>query len=840
MMKNLDHLTREERKLKASQKVCCTNEPIGPTRRKEIQNDRQRRMDRAFENVLRNTTQSDKQEDPAERVITIPARSESKRATSFPASTWQDPPFSERTHSPDDLRQDSHDEMSREEHILEMLQKVERQKRLLLREFGADLPNKIFSASMTPLFDSRRPQTAPETSAPNVPQVTPSPEIKVINMSTSDENSKKSQTIKKKVTRKLKSPPPQSKMIETAVQTFRLDEIGAAKDKSTQVEFITEDNRSMSAKDDTGASLPLEYIEPRVTIITPEVYDTSSSSDSPVTGIVIEVDKNQVKVTPSKSRRNSDKMTKRSCSRPRSKPRSLPASTAGSPIKKATTSAPSSRSGSPKKVEVGSSTRLPEKTVDFRIRKISRKVQPTASRPVVSSIESSSTQSTPIAEENIVGKPYRIFKQPTLKRVRATRETSDTSTSYASLPAAKAASQIVRNQITPILEMLDSSANESARGSRKNVSPVSTPDTPSPRIINVPSNMPNPDRIGRILRYDSFTNGRADDSTLPSSTQNDHSNSTDPSFSQHETTTRQSGKSSGYCSCANPTCELLHNNINDIREYARTRKYDDVQNLCTERIASLTELIKMVRNEQQGFDFSLTNPADETSLMQLPPPLPYKNDLHSVQRLVDSIEAIHSQLAKTLKESQKIITSGVAQTVVNTRATVSSSNENRSKSSSSTSTENTPVPVEIKAKPKIVANERVQIDLQSLKRGLGTYTAMVVANEAQWPTPGTPRRHEEVVAKLYQEILEQSHTVDQSKENVDANGSLSRQRTPSPPSHLGAQRRHVSPSQRTENEVTRDERQASEVNREKSFVFMSDKIGNFNIRSLKIKVKACI
>lgn len=579
-------------------------------------------MDRAFETVLRESTQTggSRPEDLVERVITIPPRTEQERGTNFPEATWQQPPFFDRN-SPGVVEQDSVEEMSREEHILEMLKKVERQKRLLLREFGADLPNTIFSASMTPLFEERQTAASERSSAPPAPavqQIAPSPEIKIINMSNSDENTKKTKDTKKKTKKKPKSPPLISKTIETAVQTSRMDEIGAAKDKSIQVEITTEQTN------DTAASQSLHYVEPEVRIITPEVADTSSSSSgSRITGVVIELDKKQVKVTPKKRKTDSERSSKRGSSRSRAKPRSLPASTAGSPVKRTATSAPSSRSGSPKKVDAGSSTRSrsPDKIIDIRINKPTSQGCSTRKAKVTmdSSVDSSPAHSTPEVRESSVSKPYRIFKQPTFKRVRETRETSDTSTSYASLPAPTPGSmQSARHQITPILEMLDSSANESVRAARRNVSPVSTPETPSPRVINVPSNIPHPDRIGRILRFGSFTNsGQAEDSTMPSSTINEQSSSTDPSYSRNgekravltdanAPSSRRSAKSSGYCSCANPTCELMHASMADIRDYATKhnpevlKKYDDLQNVCTERIASLTELIKRVRNEQQG------------------------------------------------------------------------------------------------------------------------------------------------------------------------------------------------------------------------------------------------
>lgn len=217
----------------------------------------------------------------------------------------------------------------------------------------------------------------------------------------------------------------------------------------------------------------------------------------------------------------------------------------------------------------------------------------------------------------------------------------------------------------------------------------------------------------------------------------------------------------------------------------------------------------------------MTSPGDETSLMQLPPARPHRSDLQSVQRLVESIEAIHGQLAKTLKESQKIITSSVApnsQTLGNAEIPASSTSyETKSKGSASTSTEEPPASnIAPKPKPKIIGDEPVQIDIDKLKRGRGPYTTMLVSTESvPWPVPTTPRGHEEIVAKLYQEILEQSKTVDRSRDKEvstsEGDRSLGRQRTPSPPQNLPATRRHASPQKRTDSEATREERASPEV-----------------------------
>ncbi|XP_043276151.1 serine-rich adhesin for platelets-like [Venturia canescens] len=840
MLKNSENKARND---EIKNPTVCTNQHNVESRRKHYETERHRGQEPVCEIILHDTEQPgpSRLEDLDERSIRISSRDDRERPTVCTRSHRQEPIY-ERP--PCCVRHDSAEEILKTWSNLEWIKKIEQQKRLLLREFGADLPSTIFNASMTPLFESRQ-TTSVERQTASTAEKQPPPEIKTINMSSSDENAKRTSTGKK---RSKKTKAPVSKTTETAVQTSTMDEIGAAKDKSVQVEIVREDckeprRKSESPQSVTQASENLEYVEPRVIVLTPPEACNSSSGSSISRDILIELDNHQVKVTPKKRKSLMEKSAKRR-SPVRSKPRSLPSSHPGSPVKKHPTSAPSSRCASPKKHNSGRSTRsrTPEKVVDIVVNKGTVKVQTGVIEN--SSHESTMPDSTPEFQENgtTAGKTYRIFKHPTVKKVSETsRDASDTSTSYASLPAKTAPRYpSARHQITPILEMLDSSANDSVRDGRMNVSPVSTPDTPSPRIINVPSNMPRPERIGRILKFDNSTIVETPDpnGTLFSSTQHEHSSS-DPSYSQDRNgrlvsaNSRRSAKSSDHCSCANPTCKLLHDNVNDVQDYASTNhpevleKYEDLRNVCTERIASLTELIRKVRNEQHGMEFSMISPADETSLMQLPPPKPYCSDFQSVQRLVESIEAIHSKLARTLRESQKIITEGTMQnseTSPNPEGPASSTSyETKSKGSTSTSTEETPVPLySSKTKPRIVSNEAIKIDLDRLKRGRGPYTTMLVTTEiGSWPSPGsTPRRHEEIVAKLYQEILEQSKTVDHSQENSSNGGNVSPsgRKTPSPPRNLVGERKFNSPRKTIEDEVTKDGRQSPRLKKDEEFV----------------------
>ena len=107
---------------------------------------------------------------------------------------------------------------------------------------------------------------------------------------------------------------------------------------------------------------------------------------------------------------------------------------------------------------------------------------------------------------------------------------------------------------------------------------------------------------------------RVDDSAIFSSTRQDQSTLTEPSdicqkepaTSEYLPPSRRPSVSSKVCICKNPQCKLLHTKLDNIHDYAAKncpevlQKYEDLQNLCTERIASLTDLIEKVRTEQKG------------------------------------------------------------------------------------------------------------------------------------------------------------------------------------------------------------------------------------------------
>jgi len=271
LLQNLDHLAQEERKLKASQIQSAEEDTyMRLHQRNKCQEEHQKKLNRATKKVLC-TDSTSRCIRPTERIITLPMQKKNSMHDYVPHSTWQDPHLIEEQIDVCHTQQDT-SEMSREEQILDMLKKVERQKRLLLQEFGASLPDNIFNVSMKPLFEDRTPTKAPEAAKPL------SPEIKVINMSSSDECIRKDRKAKKPD----KSP---AKKIEIAVQTA-LEEISPAENKSVQVELPQEDMHIPHFRRDTTEQIP-HPIEPKITIITPETDDSSNdSTSSEISGMI--------------------------------------------------------------------------------------------------------------------------------------------------------------------------------------------------------------------------------------------------------------------------------------------------------------------------------------------------------------------------------------------------------------------------------------------------------------------------------------------------------------------------------------------------------------------------
>ncbi|KAG7208816.1 hypothetical protein KM043_015006 [Ampulex compressa] len=833
LIENLHHLSREERKLKASQIQSYPKDIHACERqRKESQEQRQRKMERMFKSALDQSSSSNHCHQLMERVITLSPKESEDMLDKVPHAVWQDT-FCDKDCTKLGKEQDcaKENKKSRDEQILDMLQKVERQKRLLLQEFGVNLPQDILNASMKSLFETQRVEKPPESTPVQQPL---SPEIKVINMSGCEENQTKKP--KKKNTVPIKK-------AEIAVQTDRDDKDIIAEDKSIQVELISAEISKTNDSIPRDANVDItkhEPLEPKITIITPEVDDNSNSStNSTVTGVIIDIDNEKVKVTP-KKRKSNIKATKRTPSKMFQKSRSMPVSKMSSPVKRFSRSLPGSHQCSPKKSNY-SVTHSPSKRINIHVDKsgFNVEVEPSQETRTVAdaSVQSSHTVLMNIQEQS-TGKPC-CFQAQT-KRIIKIKDTSDSSTSFASPPPVQPRTILdaLTNNTSTVLEMLDSSTNGNMRMLAGNVSPVSTPDTPSPRTMMMPSNIPHPDRISRMLKYHSIESQTIHNSII-SSSRNDQSTLTDPfeypqesiTSQQYATTPPSQPSSVSYlCSCKNPECKLLHAKFDDIHNYALRncpeilKKYEDLQNMCTERIASLTDLIEKVRNEQRGMDFSVISAGDDTSLMQLPAAKPRNDDIQSVRKLVESIEAIHSQLARTLFESQKIVKNEVSieeETTLNTHIrSLNETTKNGSISGTENNREKTDV-AKTKAKPKIISEEEVNIPLHRFKVKQNPERTMKPSTSERNSWSPKPFVHDEdMIEKLSKEILEQSKSltkVDNTSEvSKEVNVSVTRTKS-QPVKNNNHAKRNVS-TKLQESSTTTRERYIHESHKEKEFV----------------------
>ncbi|KOX67364.1 hypothetical protein WN51_08271 [Melipona quadrifasciata] len=738
LIQNLGQLTSDERKLKASQVEYYPRDTyVQAERRKILREQHKTKLNRALKTLLDNESLNVCEEQralyPVERPITLAPRKRIKNMDD--CADWEGPCccLSQST-EPSKISQNKCEEdgASREEQILDMLKKVERQKRLLLQEFGADLPNDIFNASVKSLFERDKSVQTQLPSQDMFVQEPLSPEIKVINASF-DEKDKKDKAKEKNDT--------PAKKVEIAVQTATEDKV---QDKGTQVELAP---RKESVTDDVVETIAKHYpIEPKVTIIRQE--EDSSESRSSETMNEVTDDEESPEVTLKKKKYvTKTKMCHKSCLTRPCKP--------SSPTKKYSKFFP--------KKNICTEDVPPTKEVETCME---RKPPPVAEIAIDVSTQSTQVYSTGTQEQPATSKQQ--WTQSRSRRIKI-KDISDTSTSFASPPPVKPKDilEALSNNIT-ILELLDSSASESIRLLRGDVSPVSTPETPSPRTMRMPSNIPDLERIKKLLRYP-FIDVQTDNNNTLSSTRNDYSTSIDTSQCQqtdYPSSRRSNGLHSkvlpslGFCICNNPECEQMHAKFDEICSYALKncpqilQKYEDLQTICTERIISLTNLIEKVRNEQRGMELStLIDSHDETSLMQLPEPRLKTADLENVHRLVENIEAIHNQLARTLIESQKIIRSKAipreeSDQVKETEIATPMIDDNAIYSAEQRIEE---VERE-KAKPKIINEEKVNIHLSRFR---------VKQPEILTSTPkhdtDLPRHYEEeLIERISKEILEQS------------------------------------------------------------------------------------
>lgn len=738
---------------------------MNPIRRQELVAQRQKDMDHAFETIARESSFGSTEENlrrPAERIVTIPPIDETENVENNAGAVWQDPPFFDPLGNVAEEDGEQEREMSRDEQIFEMLRKVERQKRLLLKEFGADLPDNIFSASVKPLFSENTP---PQTVAPTTrAETSPIPEIKVINLSSCDEKDKSKA---KKGKRRVSAPP---KSIEIAVQTSMLDERGAVLDKSVQVELINGKPTSSGSSSSNSTSVDVVKLLSSDDVAREnidQVESNSGSSESVEAGILIDMKKKQVKVTPRK-KRSSLRISRRNSPRVVSKPRSMPGGKVSTPVKRSSKSAPVSKQNTPRSNISGvQPIKITDKKVKIQLDKsgIRVKIDPPLNTqlPGETSTESSKDTLKPVTSRE---------KMPVSKKQTRNRETSDTSTSYTSPPPpTPALYRSNRNNSTPVLEILENSEVGSLRSKKRGISPVSSPGTPSPRTINLPTNTPHYRQINRVLEYFDSTVSQSTDNTMTLSLPGRQSTPNEvPGY-----VPRKLDKSADTCSCKSPQCKLTHSQIEDIETYASKnypevlKKYQDLQSMCTDRIASLTDLIEKVRSEQRGMELSVGGHSDESTMFQIPGPTPMRGDLQSVRKLVDSIEAIHSQLAKTLNESQRIIAvEGISkQTSTSkskslTQPTVSTQPEETSRIPDGLTTDNGRREGSRRGIPRIVSSERVNIPISRFKMLPKPKTsAKVTVTESSSPPRGeSTRQEEDVVERLSKEILEQSKALD--------------------------------------------------------------------------------
>ncbi|XP_011493782.1 PREDICTED: uncharacterized protein LOC105359004 [Ceratosolen solmsi marchali] len=861
LLKNLDLLSKEERKLKANKISDAAKERMAhPIKSSDDHMRRQQKMDRAFQTILRSS------QDPGvtldswpERPITLTPRNYLHSDT-ISTTTWRAPPYiNEKV---EESCSESDDEFTRKRKISDLLLKIEKLKKRLLQEYGADLPDEIFNASVKSLFNYSNSASQQQLVNADMSKPKPTvPEIQVINMSSCDEALKPTRKVinhvKKSNTTQVSSKNVSKLSSESSVST---------RDQQVQVELETV-NRNTKSKDETSVK-PLESL---VTIVTPKISESSSSicSDSSViTDVVVGVNKKEITVLPKtresnvkcskngstsssvKSRKFSTnktpvkisfeqksgsaafevagllidankkkitilprrrKIVSKNASLPTEsrKSYSLPGSRDTSPSNKGSKSAPPSQQCSPKKfLGLQKDKTIEQQSTNFERHRYRTQYTQVSIDSSTESSQLNYTSETAAATGS--GRLFRSFKTLMSKQtITKMQDSSDASTTYASPPAATAGSMLNSiTRTTPILELLNSSINEVIK---RQVSPVSSPETPSPRTMKLPSNVRRSDKANKNLKFSSLIHKQTIDP--PKSPRASKMTSNDTKVSQ---TTKQMPPQSHMCTCKNRVCKLLHENTEDIQSFVLNRcpeileKFEDLKNNCTERIASLTDSIQKLRNEQKG-KFRVSS----LSIACLELAVAVNEDANPVgkiisngqlsrsfetSRLVNSIEAIHTQLKRKLLESRKIISSKgmslpkspVACSYADKSSSISidlskditgsesleehmekPKNTEASSSNSCAKPRNTEVlSSNACAKPKIVSDERVNIKLNHFRLEANSRMAGG-ANESCKPAETTSKvaqeqilsaldQNEEMVEMLSKEILEQSKSINKS------------------------------------------------------------------------------
>jgi len=215
-------------------------------------------------------------------------------------------------------------------------------------------------------------------------------------------------------------------------------------------------------------------------------------------------------------------------------------------------------------------------------------------------------------------------------------------------------------------------------------------------------------------------------------------------------------------------------------------------------------------------DFSLIAPSDETSLMQLSSRLT-RDDEQAVRRLIESIEAIHAQLAKTLLESQRIIGSEAVPEDGSLRdaevQATTSTPRSKSVDTDIAHIQKSEI-VKGKAKPKIVS-ERVNIELNRFKtqQKPQAIPATRTSERNSWPPCTLPLREEEIIEKLSKEILEQSKSLDKASSvfvSLKGTDEISTQHEMSPKDI--SLKKNISLESEKDNKVTKEIVPIQEVN----------------------------
>lgn len=628
-------------------------------------------MDRAFQALLRSSREPKAIDSRTERSITITPQ-DYLHSGATPITQWREPSCNGRREVEEAYSEDDVDYVHKRK-VSELLIKIEKMKRRLLQEYGADLPDDVFNASVRSLFTPSFSSTNHETVERNVPKSAP-PDVRVASTSSEETANPPRQTVyrSKKPSAGNKAPvkpppakPPAAKFSKPPTKTSSTNTV-TTRDQQIQVELEPEKQAVEVVQQ--------HPLEPVVKIVTPENANSSASlcsNSSSATDIVIDINQKGLTLHP-KDKENGVKITKEGSTvssvkavrhktpvkisfgqkggsgtlevagllidperkevtviskkkkppaPPSTKPsseseksHSLPGSRVGSPVKKRPKSAPSSRHSSPKKSHL-----RPTKPSDRRDPGIFEEQRRRTQYTQVS-IDSSTTESSQLnsTSDTVNGKLYSSSVQATNRLIsrlkqQQLQDTSDASTAYASPPSVAAGAMInALSSSTSILELFDSSANESFRRKARLVSPVSSPETPSPRTMQLPSNNPGPGRVSKSLKFMSLVSQTKQQGSrgVSKSTRTSYSIAAAAAAAaaaegKSTGTRKQQQEPTRECNCRNPACKLFHDQLEDTQNYLKQypkimKKYADYESHCTERIASLSDLIEKVRNEQKG------------------------------------------------------------------------------------------------------------------------------------------------------------------------------------------------------------------------------------------------